>query len=263
MSGLIKSELWASYCDEYAQGRYISSFWKLLPAIDEQDVADFFELLAGASESQRAAAAHALVVLYSHGDKRFFGQIEKLRKLVPQLRKAAADGYPFGKQCHSAVFVWFGLDQESASEFVNEWVDRNGITEAAAQQVMLHLSFGNRESVARLRRFAEANPHIKPVANTIHVLERTAPDWPEKLKEYGRQWKERRDCQTLLHLTNQLVDRRPREDAYISQVLDVLGPPDSLVGGCYSYLTKPEFQGSLFLETDHNGKIVGWKLTNC
>jgi hypothetical protein len=263
MSGLTKTELWASYCEEHAQGRYISSFWKLLPAIDQQDVSDFFELLSGGSESQRAAAVHALVVLYSHQDKCLFGQIEKVRTLLPHLRAAAADGYPLGKQCHGAVFVWFGLDQESASEFINEWVDQNEIAEATAQQVMLHLSFGNQESVARLRRIAESNSHIKPVANTIFVLERTAPDWPEKLKEYGRQWKERRDCRTLLHLTNQLIDRRPREDAYISQVLDVMGPPDGLVDRCYTYLTKPEFQGSLFLETDHNGKIVGWKLDNC
>lgn len=263
MPRLTESGLWASYGDEYAQGRYLSSLWKLLPTIDELDVRCLFELLPSASTSQRAAAVHALVVLYSNGDKRFFGQIEKLREFCPHLRTVAADGYPFGKPCHNAVFVWFGLDQKSAAEFVNEWVDQNGITEATAQQVTLHLSFGNQESVARLRRFAEANPQIKLVANAILVFERTAPDWPEKLKQYGREWREKRDCRTLLHLTNQLVDRRPREDAYISQILEVLGPPDSLVDRCYTYLTKPEFQGSLFLEADHNGKIVGWKLDNC
>lgn len=263
MPRLTESELWASFCEELARGRYISSFWKLLPTIDEQDVSELFEFLPRASESQRAAAVHALVVLYSNGDRRFFGQIEKLRKFCPHLRTVAADGYPLEKQCHNAVFVWFGLDQESAAVFVNDWVDRNGITEATAREVTWHLSFGNRESVARLRRFAESNPLIKLVGNSILVLERTAPDWPEKLNEYGREWKEKRDCRTLRHLTNQLVDRRPREDTYISQVLDVLGPPDSLVDRCYTYLTKPEFQGSLFLETDHNGKIVGWTLDNC
>jgi hypothetical protein len=235
----------------------------MLPTIDEQDVIDFFEVLPAASESQRAAAVHALVVLYSQGDRRFLGQIDKLRKYSPHLQTVAADGYPFKKQCHNAVFVWFGLDLESAADFVNEWVDRNGIMESAAPQVTLHLSFGNRQSVARLRRFAESNAHMKIAGNAMLVLERTAPDWPEKLREYSKQWKEKRDCHTLLHLTNQLIDKKPREDAYISQVLDVLGPPDSHVDGCYTFLTKPEFQGSLFLETDYKGKIVGWKLGNC
>lgn len=185
MSGLTKNDLWPSYCEEYDQGRYISSFWKLLPTIDEQDVRDLFEYLPSASETQRAAAVHALFVLYTNGNKQFLGQIDKLRKLCSNLRTATADGYPLGKACHEAVFLWFGLDSQSAAEFVNEWVDRNGITEATAPKVTFHLSLGNRESVTRLRRFAESNPHVTLTGNAISVLERTASDWPEKLKEYA------------------------------------------------------------------------------
>jgi hypothetical protein len=162
-----------------------------------------------------------------------------------------------------AVTVWQRIDHQGAAEFVNQSIDNHELTDANRIRVTMDLSFGNEESFARLRRYAKKHPDLPLAGNADLVLERTAPDWKAKAEEYGRRWRELRDCRTLLHLTNQLVDRRPREDSWISEILEIMGEPDSAVDGCYIYFTKPEFGGSLFLQTDRTGKVVGWKLDTC
>jgi len=61
-----------------------------------------------------------------------------------------------------------------------------------------------------------------------------------------------------------LIDRQPFEKIPVSKIVDVLGEPDSLVGNCYTYLSKDKERqtGFLFLEVDKEGKVKGWKLDN-
>jgi len=263
MAQIIKSELWAKYVEVITRGGDVGgSSGKVFQSLDEGDVNDLQKLLRTESGPQRNAALQVLFVLMCvWHDGRF--QPGRAQSICPALRGIVAESYPLDEPGQQAMTLWQSIEPENAATFVNEWVDRNGITEAVANRVTLDLSLGNQESFRRLRHFAESNPDGALAQNAHFVLERTAPDWKEKLKGYGRQWREKRDCRTLRHLTNQMVDRMPREDVLISEILEVMGEPDSVVSGCYTYLTKEEFQGWLFLETDKNGKVLGWKLENC
>jgi hypothetical protein len=260
MAEIVKSELWEKFVAEVARGAPASQF-QVAERVDEGDWNDFRKLVSSESGAQRDAA---LMMLFLRCVRRHPpGRSEADQRLCPALRAIVVESYPLGKPAQQAIKLWQHIEPEEAATFVNEWVDRNGITEAVAQRVTLDLSSGNKESFARLRRFAESNPGATLAGNAQLVLERTAPDWKEKLKAYGREWREKRDCRTLLHLTNQLVARMPREDAYIAELMEVMGEPDSVVDRCYTYFTKEEFHGWLYLETDKQGKVTGWKLENC
>jgi hypothetical protein len=229
---------------------------------DERDVEDLKTLIINETGAQRLAAVQVLYqkwcIVY---DQSF--DLKAAGPICPAIAGIVEQGYPMARWSQIAMTLWQRIDAESAANFVNAWVDRNGIPEAAVFRLTLDLSFGNNESLARLRRFAQNNHEAKLAGNAKLVLERTAPDWSENLKEYGRQWREKRDCRTLLYLTNQLVAVRPRADAYIADIVAAMGEPDSAWDSCYIYNTKPEFHGYLYLETDQTGKVTGWKLEKC
>jgi hypothetical protein len=60
-------------------------------------------------------------------------------------------------------------------------------------------------------------------------------------------------------LTGQLLDRTIREEVLISKVLDVMGEPDSLGDGCYTFFSKDKGKqtGFLYIETDPARKSDG------
>jgi hypothetical protein len=259
MAELTKSEAWKKFVEQVAE-RGVGNYFAL-PDADECDVEDLKTVITNETGAKRLAAVQVLYHKCMGYDRSF--DLKAAGPICPAIAEVVEQGYPMAKWSQNAMSVWQRIDAERAANFVNAWVDRNGIPEAAVFRVTLDLSFGNNESLARLRRFAQNNHEAKLAGNAKLVLDRTAPAWSEKLKDYGRQWREKRDCRTLLYLTNQLVDARPRADAYIADIVAAMGEPDSATGSCYIYLTKPEFQGYLYLETDKNGKVTGWKLENC
>lgn len=263
MSEFIKKESWTKFCNEIAGGGYISSHLGVMQTLDADDVKHLCAVLTEEPGTRRNAALWLLVALSHQSSPLLRQDSGTTQKMVAGLWQIAEHDYPLGKWGQQAMTLWQRMEPEGAARFVNQWVDGHEITDTVRQRVTMDLSFGNQESFVRLRRYAESHPEVALTGNARLVLERTAPDWREKLAAYGLEWRERRDCSTLLHLTNQMVDRRPREDAYIADIVAVMGEPDSLVDGCYTYLTRPEFQGYLFLDTDKTGKVVGWKLENC
>jgi hypothetical protein len=261
---LIGDPLWATFVEEWANGRFQAQF-AILQQLTEADIPDLVSLLAdGASHQQRAA----LRILYELGiqdDRRLGAEME--RHMGPALRTMIESAYPATDTARSTMFLWLRVDRESAADFLNAWVDGTDVADADADvaSVALHLSFGTTASCARLRRLAEARPHVQFKGNAALVLERTAPDWPERLAAYGRAWRERRDCPGLLYLVNHLVDRRPREDAQLADVIAVMGEPDERGERHATYYARSGEQiiGYLYLETEAHGTVTGWKLDNC
>jgi len=143
-------------------------------------------------------------------------------------------------------------------------VKRNGISESNATRITIDLTFGNEESIAMLRNYAQANPGVTLPVGVQLALERTAADWQEKLGKCGREWREKRDFATLDYLATQLIDWAPSQPIPVSKILEVMGEPDSLVDRCCTFFSKDQGKqtGYLYLEVDNQGKVTGWKLDN-
>lgn len=262
MSQLIASAPWATFVEETANGRSQHQF-EVLRLLTAPDVADLAALFMGGAPAERKAALRILHELDMQEDPRLGNEIRA--RIAPGLRTIVDAEYPTGAPSRSAMFFWLRIDQDRAAEFLNAWCERHDLADADAASVTLHLSLGNATSLTRLRRLHEARPGMALAHNAVLVLERTAPNWKEKLAEYGRRWRRQRDCPGLLHLTNQLIDRRPREEAYLADIVAVLGPPDAESDGQLTYYAKDQERivGYLYLDGDANGKVHGWKLDNC
>jgi hypothetical protein len=138
----------------------------------------------------------------------------------------------------SAWTFWRRIDRDASAEYLREWVKRNGISESNATRITIDLTFGDEESIAMLRNYAQTNPGVTLAAGVQLALQRTAADWPRKLGKRGREWREKRDYATLVYLATQLRDRVPYQPIPVSKILEVMGEPDSLVDPCYTFFSK-------------------------
>ena len=184
--------------------------------------------------------------------------------LCPALKEYVVEGYPEKKLGQSAWTFWQKIDTDASAEYLREWVKPNGISESNATRITIGWTFGNEESIAMVRDYAQANPGVPLPAGVQLALERTAADWQEKLGKRGREWQEKRDFATLDYLATQLIDWAPSQPIPVSKILEVMGEPDLLVDRCYTFFSKDQGKqtGYLYLEVDNQGKVTGWKLDN-
>jgi hypothetical protein len=266
MTKLVETQEWAKLVEGQARGDRVdiwSVFGLLRKGPDKsEDITDLAALLTGEAGAARDVALKILFALCMDNDPDV--RPANFRQLCPALKEYVVNGYPGKALAGSAWTFWRKIDPEAAGEYLREWVKRNGIPEGYEARIAIDLTFGNEESMAIVRSFAETHPNVPLGKGVEHALERTAADWPAKLAKLGREWREKREYATLVYLTTQLIDRQPFEKIAVSRIVDVLSEPDSLVGNCYTYVSKDEERqtGFLFLEVDREGKVTGWKLDN-
>ena len=261
MPKLIDTDEWSKLVEGVASGGYVD-FGPVFKLQEREDLADLAGLVTGEPGVTRDAALQVLFALCMQNDRH--ARPETFRQLCPALKEYVVEGYPEKKLGQSAWTFWRKIDPETSADYLREWVKRNGISERNATRITIDLTFGNEESIAMLRNYAQANPGVTLPAGVQLALERTAPDWQEKLEKRGREWREKRDYATLDYLATQLVDWAPPQPIPVSKILEVMGEPDSLVDRCYTFFSKDQGKqtGYLYLEVDKQGKVTGWKLDN-
>jgi len=261
MGKLIESDVWATFLGEVAGGGY-ADFGKVFQMLEPPDIGDLAALVMGQAGVQRDGALQILFARCMQNNRHV--KPENLKHLCPALKEYVVEGYPEKKLGQSAWTFWRQIDPEASAEYLRAWVKQNGISPTNAERLTIDLTFGNEESVGMLRSYAEANPDVQLSKTALMALERSASDWKKTLEKYGREWKKKRTYETLAHLTEQLVGRAPREGVLVAKIVEVLGEPDSLVSGCYTFYSKEKGKqtGYLYLETDKQGKVTGWKLDN-
>jgi hypothetical protein len=261
MPKLIETDEWTKFVESVAGGGYVN-FGPVFQLQKKEDIVDLAALVNGEPGVARDAALQVLFALCMQNDPHV--RPENLRHLCPALKEYAVEGYPEKKLGQSAWTFWRKIDADASAEYLREWVKRNGISESNATRITIDLTFGDEESIAMLRTYAQTNPGVTLAAGVQLALERTASDWQEKLQKRGREWQEKRDYATLDYLTTQLIDRVPYQAIPVSTILEVMGEPDSLVDRCYTFFSKDKEKqtGYLYLETDKLGKVTGWKLDN-
>ncbi len=96
------------------------------------------------------------------------------------------------------------------------------------------------------------------------MIEPAVWNWSENLLQRGKDWQKQRDYATLSYLTAQLIDRVPYVSVPMLKIIEVLGQPDSQVGGSSTYFATHEGKqnGYLYLELNSEGNVTGWKLDN-
>lgn len=261
MRRLIETEEWAKLVGNEARGGRAET-WSALALKKKEDIADLAALVTGEPGAARDVALRILFVACMNGDPD--ARPDNFKQLCPALKEYVVAGYPGNQLSESAWTLWRKIDANAAGEYLREWVKQNGIPEGYAARVACDLTFGNEESIAMVRSYAEAHPGAALGKGVELALERTAADWPAKLAERGREWREKREYNTLVYLTIQLIDRMPYMPVPVAKIAEVLGEPDSLVDRCYTYFSKNKEKqtGYLFLEVDKDGKVTGWKLDN-
>jgi hypothetical protein len=261
MPKLIETDEWAKLVEGVASGGYVD-FGPVFQLQEKEDIADLAALVNGEPGVARDAALQILVALCMQNDPH--ARPEHFRHLCPALKEYVVEGYPEKKLGQSAWTFWRKIDPDASAHYLREWVKRNGISESNANRITIDLTFGNEESVAILRNYAQTNPGVTLPAGVQLALERTAADWQERLEKRGREWREKRDYATLDYLTTQLIDRVAYQPIPVSKILEVMGEPDSLVDRCYTFFSKDKEKqtGYLYLEVDKQGKVTGWKLDN-
>jgi hypothetical protein len=259
MAKLIQSDAWAKFLQEIASGGYVD-FGPVFQITEEPDIADLSAIVTGEAGTPRDAALQILFALCMQNNRHV--RPANFRHLCPALKEYVVEGYPAKKLAQSAWTFWRQIDPDASAGYLREWVRRNGIPEGNAERLTIDLTFGNKESFEMLKSYAKANPHVKLCKTVENALERNASDWEKTLEKYGEQWQKKRDYATLDHLTTQLVERMTCEEVLVSKIVEVLGQPDSLVSGCYTFYSKNEEKqtGFLYLETDKQGRVTGWKL---
>jgi hypothetical protein len=270
MARLIETKEWAKLVESVASGGYVD-FGPVFQIRRDEDIADLAAILAGKPCVARDSALQLLFALCMQNDPHV--RPENFRRLCPALKEYVVEGYPEKKLGQSAWTFWRKIDPAESGEYLREWVKQNGISESNATRVTIDLTFGNEESIALLRRYAERNPGIELAKPAELALARSASDWNKKLQESGRQWREKRNYGLLVDLTNELVDRpfSLREDVFVSTILKVIGEPDAFgelspTGdkSSYTYFSKDKGKqtGYLYLEADKQGKVTAWRLDN-
>jgi hypothetical protein len=261
MPKLIETDEWAKLVEGVASGGYVD-FGPVFQLQGKEDIADLAGLVTGEPGVTRDAALQVLFALCMQNDPHV--RPGNVWHLCPALKEYVVEGYPEKKLGQSAWTFWRKIDPDGSAEYLREWVKRNGIPESNATRITIDLIFGNEESVAMLRSYAQLNPGVTLPVSVQLALERTAPDWQEKLEKRGREWRERRDYTTLDYLATQLLDWAPSQPIPVSKILEVMGEPDSLVDRCYTFFSKDQEKqtGYLYLEVDDQGKVTGWKLDN-
>ena len=261
MPKLIETDEWAKLVEGVASGGYVN-FSPVFQLRKVEDIADLAALVTGEPGVVRDAALQVLFALCMQNDPHV--RPENLRHLCPALKEYVAEGYPEKKLGQTAWTFWRRIDADASAEYLREWVKRKGISESNATRITIDLTFGNDESMAMVRNYAQANPGVTLAAGVQLALERTAVDWQERVAKRGHEWREKHDYATLVYLTTQLIDRVPFVAIPVSKIVEVMGEPDSLVDRCYTFFSKDRGKqtGYLYLETDKQGKLTGWKLDN-
>jgi hypothetical protein len=261
MPKLIETDEWAKLVKGVASGAYVD-FGPVFQLQDKQDIADLAALVTGEPGLARDAALQVLFALCMQNNRD--ARPEDFRHLCPALKAYVVEGYPEKKLGQSAWTFWRSIDPDASAEYLREWVKRNGIPESSATRITIDLTFGNEKSMVLLRNYAEANPGVALAAGVQLALERTAAGWQEKLEKRGREWQKKRDYATLVYLTTQLIDRVPYQPIPVSKIVEVMGEADAVVDRCYTFFSKDNEKqtGYLYLETDKQGTVTGWKLDN-
>jgi hypothetical protein len=83
----------------------------------------------------------------------------------------------------------------------------------------------------------------------------------DKFLKRGREWREKRDYATLDYLTTQLIDRVPYQPIPVSKIVEVMARPTRWSTVATLSFQKIRKNGpDIYLETDKQGKVTGWKL---
>jgi hypothetical protein len=259
MAKLIETDEWTRLVEGLARGGNADfrPVWKLQK---KEDFADLAALVLGEPGNSRDAALQVLFSLCMQNNPNV--RAADFQHLCPALKEYVTAGYPANRLSQSAWTFWRKIDSDTAAQYLREWVKKNGIPEAHAARVACDLTFGNEASMAMVRSYAQAHPEVALGKSVEMALDRTAPDWAEKLKRCGREWRDKREKQMLVYLTTQVIDREPYVPIPVSTILAVMGEPDSLVDRCYTYFSRDEGRqsGCLFLEADKDGRVTGWQL---
>lgn len=262
MAKLIDSDVWAAFVRNAARGGSVD-FRPVFQVKEAQDIPDLCHLLIGEKGSARDAALRLLFALCMSNDKDV--RPSDLGHLCAPLKEYVVDGYPEKMLSQSAWTFWRRIDPEASAEYLREFVKSHVIGDANFERVTIDLTFGNAESLAHLRQLVRANPNIEPCKAVMNALDRSDSGLKKKLAKLGSQWRKKRDYETLEYLTNQTIEQAAPGMLDASSIVKLLGKPDSLVSGCYTFFShdgqkKKARNGFLYFETDANGKVTGCKL---
>jgi hypothetical protein len=261
MPKLIETDECTKVVEGVASGGYVN-FGPVFQLREKEDIVDLAALVNGEPGAARDAALQALFALCKQNNRHV--RPENFRHLCIGLKEYVVQGYPEKKLGQSAWTFWRMIDPGATAEYLREWVKHNGISESNATRITIDLTFGDEESIAMLRNYAQTNPGVTLAAGVQLALERTAADWQKKLENRGRECRGKRDYATLVYLTTQLLDRVPYQLVPAANILEVMGEPDSLVDRCYTFHSKDKEKqtGYLYFEADKQGNVTGWKLDN-
>jgi hypothetical protein len=259
---LIDSDAWAAFVRDAAKGGSVD-FRPVFQMKKAQDVADLCQLLMGKAGNTRDAALRFLFALCMHNDPNV--RPGSLGHLCAPLKEYVFDGYPEKLLGQSAWTFWRRIDPGAAAEYLRTFVKSHVIGETNFERITIDLTFGNAESLALLREVVQANANLKPCKTVTNPLDRSDSEWKKKAARLGSQWRKKRDYSTLEYLTNQTIEQAAPGTLDASSIVKLLGEPDSLVGGCYTFFSndgtkKKVRNGFLYFEADAKGKITGCKL---